>query len=518
MDDRARLARAGTAARVTPEHWRRVEELFHAAAGLPPAARRELLTAAAADDPALADEVRALLASHESGPWALDAPAWAVAADLLDDPHQHPRLRPGQTVGPYRIVGELGRGGMGVVYEAHDTRLRRQVALKALPELYTQDPVRRERLRREAQAAAALTHPAIATIYALEEFDGDLYLATELVRGATLREELRAGPLDAARLLPTLLHLAAGLAAAHAAGIVHRDLKPENIIRCADGTVKILDFGLALVSRADAVTTLRLTETGTALGTPGYMPPEQLGGRGTDARVDVFAFGVVAWELATGTHPFGATTSELLARMAQLLDGQPFTPAAAALPLAGLEPIVRRCLRPDPDDRYASGREIHAALAALGSGASAPPAPLRTGPSAGLRWWRVHQAAVACVDAAMPVACWFVRRWDLPIGSRLFLAVLALSTVAVTMRLNLLFTAIVHEPHLRQQRSRVYPALAAIEAVLGLVLTGAAAAVSGTHDELAAVLVTLGVATLASLAIIEPATTAAALGRSGKES
>ena len=195
----------------------------------------------------------------------------------------------GTDIGPYRIVEEIGRGGMGVVYDAEDTRLRRTVALKALPAEYARDPVRRERLTREARAAAALTHPSIATIYALEEHDGSLYLVSELVRGQTLRDELARGPLPPERLLPTLIELASGLAAAHAAGIVHRDFKPENIVRCLDGRVKILDFGLARLAANET----RLTQTGTALGTPGYMPPEQLAGQDVDARTDVFAFGVV---------------------------------------------------------------------------------------------------------------------------------------------------------------------------------------------------------------------------------
>ena len=167
--------------------------------------------------------------------------------------------------------------------------------------------MRRERLTREARAAASLTHPSIATIYALEELDGSLYLVSELVRGQTLRDELARGPLPPERLLPTLIELASGLAAAHAAGIVHRDFKPENIVRCLDGRVKILDFGLARLAASEP----RLTQTGTALGTPGYMPPEQLAGQDVDARTDVFAFGVVAWELATGVHPLGASAAEL---------------------------------------------------------------------------------------------------------------------------------------------------------------------------------------------------------------
>ena len=492
---------------MTPERWRQINELFHAAVERDDASRQRLLEAAEGSDPELAAEVRSLLAVHDSGDLPLDQPVWAVAPHLLES---EAVLRPGTQTGPYRIVREIGRGGMGVVYEAQDTRLRRAVALKALPSRYTRDPLRRERLTREARAAAALTHPSIATIYALDELDGALYLVSELARGETLRAELQKGPVPVDRLLRTLRELASGLAAAHAAGIVHRDFKPENIVRCSDGRVKILDFGLARMAEADAVTQVRLTQTGTAVGTPGYMAPEQLGGRKVDARTDVFAFGVVAWELATGVHPFGASAAELIERMTDLMDGRPVTAIGAAFPIPGLEPILRRCLRRDPAERYPSGQEILADLERLNAAPSASPAHTRAVDRGGLWWWQMHQAAIAVVVASMPVACWFIRRWDQSIGSKLFLLVLALATISVTIRLNLLFTSRVHPSRTAEQRARVYTSMAAVEAILGLVLLLGAALVAGPNDGLAAVLVTLAVATVASLGVIEPATTAAA--------
>jgi eukaryotic-like serine/threonine-protein kinase len=396
---------------------------------------------------------------------------------------------------------------MGVVYEAEDTRLRRSVALKALPSEYTTDPVRRERLTREARAAAALTHPSIATIFALDELDGALYLVSELVRGETLREELGRGPIAGERLLPTLIDLAGGLAAAHDAGIVHRDFKPDNIVRCTDGRVKILDFGLARAPASDP----RLTQDGTALGTPGYMPPEQLAGQDVDARTDVFAFGIVAWELATGTHPFGASAAQMLEH---LLEGRAVTATAVTLPIPALEPILRRCLRRDLSERYPSAGPVLQDLQALRlTGAqpvATPPRPLETNPATALGWWQVHQAVLAVVIASMPVATWFVRRWNPQMGSWLFLVVLALATISVATRLNLLFTSRVNLPHLRDQRRRVYPVMAGAEAILGVLLLASAALVAGDTDALASVLVTLAVATMASLGVIEPATTAAA--------
>ena len=495
---------------MTPERWRQVNELFHAVVERDPPAQQQLLDATASSDPELAAEVRSLLAVHASSAGFLEEPVWAADPHLIMD--TRPVALPGTAIGQYRIIREIGRGGMGVVYEAEDLRLRRLVAMKALPARYTRDPMRRERLTREARAAAALAHPSIATIYALDELDGALFLVSELVRGETLRDELKRGAVPPSQLLPTLVELASGLAAAHAAGIVHRDFKPENIVRCTDGRVKILDFGLARMAEPDAVTQVRLTQTGMAIGTPGYMAPEQLDGREVDARTDVFAFGVVAWELATGSHPFGASPAELLARMADMMDGRPVTAVGSALPIPALEPLLRRCLRRDPAERFESAEQLVRELENVRRYASAPqPVAAATGQGP-LWWWQFHQALMAGVVASMPIAVWFLRRWEPTNGPRIFLAVLALATVSVTIRLNLLFTSRVNAAHLRAHRARVYGAMAGAELVLGLLLLVSATFVAGPQDALAAVLVTLAVATVASLGIIEPATTAAALG------
>ena len=490
---------------MTPERWRQINELFHAASDLDGPARERLLDDTARSDADLAAEVRSLLAARPRDEKFLEQPAWAEAPTLAFD---EPLTLPGEMTGPYRIIREIGRGGMGVVYEAEDTRLRRSVALKALPSEYATDAVRRERLTREARAAAALSHPSIATIYALDEIDGALYLVSELVRGHTLREEIARGPAPVDRLLRTLIDLAAGLAAAHAAGIVHRDFKPENIVRCPDGRVKILDFGLARI----AVSEPRLTRTGLALGTPGYMPPEQLTGQDVDPRTDVFAFGIVAWELATGTHPFGATTAEMLSHMTDLLEGRAVTTVSAVFPIPGLEPVLRRALRRNPAERYASAGSLLEELEALRLTEAQPvaTATVPESPRPALWWWQVHQAVIAAVIAAMPVATWFVRGWDPILGSPLFLAVLALATISVTIRLNLLFTSRINLPHLGEHRRRVYRTMASVEALLGMLLLIGAARVAGGSDALASVLVTLAVATVASLGVIEPATTAAA--------
>jgi hypothetical protein len=486
---------------VTPERWRHVNELFQATLDRDPAERQQFLETQTAGDPDLLKEVDTLLRSHARAAGFLDEPAWGVAAGLILD---EPLSLTGRQLGPYAVGAEIGRGGMGVVYAARDQRLGRAVALKALTPEFTRDHARRERLTREARAAAALSHPAIATVFALEEIDGELYLVSELIAGSTLRAELAAGALPPDRLLSTLIDVAAALAAAHAHGIVHRDLKPENVIRRSDGQVKVLDFGIARSEpSANATSFTRLTDVGVAIGTPGYMAPEQLVGGNVDFRADVFAFGVLAWELATAEHPFGRDSAAFLARMTELMNGG--APAISrALPLPGLDSIVRKCLRAAPADRYPSAGAVLADLRSLESTGTTP----RVDGDRRLWWWQFHQVSVAVLNVVMTVAVWAMRHWiGRPYGSLIFLLTLMMATASVTLRLNLWFTSRVHPGTLAAHRARVFQAVVGGDALLALLWLTTAALIAGDHDEMAAVLVTTGVATLASLALIEPATT-----------
>ena len=489
---------------MTPERWKKINDLFHSALERNAADREAFLEQAAAGDVALRREVESLLASHGSSDGFLDVPAWGVAPELMFQEDEGGLS--GRTIGPYRVLDVIGRGGMGVVYVAEDTRLGRRVALKALPPDYTTDQTRRERLRREARAAAALTHPSIATIYALEEIGDALFIVSELVQGRTLREELRAGPLPADQLHSTLLDIADALAAAHAQGIVHRDLKPENVMRAPNGRVKILDFGLARwAARGSGITVTQLTQAGGAVGTPGYMAPEQLSGGTIDARTDIFAFGVLASELATGEHPFGPDSAAMLRRMTELMEGRPVSGSGSwSSPL--IEQIVRRCMRASPDERYASGAELVAALRTAISG----PMPAAPPPSSSLWWWQFHQAAMAVVLAAMPAIAWFLRpAIGAPAGSRIFFAALILATVSITLRMNLLFTSRVHPGNLAHQRSVVFPWVPLTDAALAVLLL-VTALMLDNQDALAGLTIALSTVVLASVALIEPATTRAA--------
>jgi hypothetical protein len=489
---------------VNEDRWRQVNALFHDALELPPGERPAFLDRAAERDPELVADVRSLLTHHDSSHGFLEKPVWAAAPELILEPHEMTASLVGRQIGAYRVLREVGRGGMGVVYAARDERLGRTVALKALPPEYTADRRHRDRLAREARAAAAFTHEAIATVYALEDIDGELFIASELVDGETLRVELGRGPTPVDRLLPTLMAIASGLSAAHAHDIVHRDLKPENIIRRTDGQIKILDFGLARITGRQSTVT-RLTEPGTTPGTPGYMAPEQLSGAEADARTDLFAFGVLAWELATGEHPFGSNPALMLARM---MEGRPAT-LSRQLPIPALEPIIRRCLKVAPGDRYPSADAVLEDLRRLASGTRTQIVAV-AGDEA-VWWWQFHQRTVTVVDALAPILIGIAgMRLERRSGTWLFFSALALATVAVTLRLNLLFTARIHPSMLAGHRAKLAVWIAAAELALSLLMAGTAIAVMEVSPVIAAVQVSVAMVMLASLALIEPATTGGA--------
>jgi len=277
----------------------------------------------------------------------------------------------GQQVSHYRIVKELGSGGMGVVYEAEDLKLGRRVALKFLPVEMASNSQMLERFRREARAASALNHPNICTIYAVDEQEGRSFIAMELLEGRTLRERLRDRKIDNEELLDLAVQLADALDAAHGKGIVHRDLKPENIFLTERGQTKILDFGLAkqslepdVVAFTAAPTEAMLTSPGTTMGTAAYMSPEQARGENLDARTDLFSLGVVLYEMATRQQAFGGTTSAVLFDAILNRDPTPPQQINPEVPVR-LQEILGRLLEKDRDVRYQTASDLRAALKGL---------------------------------------------------------------------------------------------------------------------------------------------------------
>ena len=390
------------------DRWRRINELFHAALEREPTARDAFLDTACAGDAALRNEVESLLRMHTETS-VLDRPALEADPELLP-PRDDDDALIGRRLGPYEVTSLLGRGGMGVVYLGFDTRLERPVAIKALPPAFTHDDRLRARLRREAMAAAALSHPGVATVFALEEFEDDLYLVHEYVPGRPLRATMQAreGRMALAEVVAIALDIARALAAAHAHGIIHRDLKPENVMHTPGGGIKVVDFGLARFEQGDGLSAReRLTRPGGAPGTPGYMAPEILRGDPVDARADQFSFGVLLYELVTGRHPFEGTDD--VATVARILDTQPaaLDPARPACPIA-LERVITTCLAKAPRDRYRTTDALVTALEAVleATRQAASAAAPNTSPARGRRTRRACRGGRAREDCATGEDIW----------------------------------------------------------------------------------------------------------------
>jgi serine/threonine-protein kinase len=307
-------------------------------------------------------------------------------------------LLAGSRLGPYEIVAPIGAGGMGEVYRAKDPRLGREVAVKVLPASFSSDPDRMRRFEQEARAAGILNHPNITAVYDVGTLDGSPYVVSELLEGETLRSRLAGGALAPRRAIDYAIQIAHGLAAAHEKGIVHRDLKPENLFVTKDGRVKILDFGLAKLTRREEVgretdlpTTAAGTEPGIVLGTLGYMSPEQVRGKPADARSDIFSFGAILYEMLSGKRAFHGDSAADTMSAILMKEPEELSASNRNLP-PGLDRIVRHCLEKNPEARFHSTHDLAFDLEAL-SDATSP--ALVSGPPTAVRpAWIISGAVV----------------------------------------------------------------------------------------------------------------------------
>ena len=341
------------------DRWRQIEDLFHEASRRDPENRAAFLERACGTDSDLRREVESLLAILDQSEPFLESAVQGAAESYLER-QGAPLIEEGSQLDHYRVIRLLGAGGMGEVYLAEDTSLKRKVALKVLPRHLTRDPLAMRRLEQEAQIVSALNHANLLTVFEFCHFEGRHFLVTEFIEGHTVREMVARGPLEQSKAVDIAAQAAAALSAAHASGVIHRDIKPENIIVRADGCVKVLDFGIAklaeplrMAAAANATTVGRATFGNAVLGTPRYMSPEQARGIRLDKRTDLFSLGAVFYEMLSGQAAFkGDTQNDLIA---DILRSEPAP--IARVPKA-LDAIVSRSLKKDLDLRYQNAESL----------------------------------------------------------------------------------------------------------------------------------------------------------------
>ena len=366
------------------DRWNHVDQLLQSALDIPAVERDAYLRNVCGADRPLEDEVRSLLAAHDRADGFLGAPAIDLAARELagersDDGSQaggDPLI--GQTLSHYRIVEKLGGGGMGVVYKAEDTRLRRSVALKFVSDELSPDPEALSRFAREAQMASALNHTNICTIYDIGKRDQRSFIVMEYLEGTTLQDRLAAGALSLNTLLDVGIQIADALDAAHTAGIIHRDIKPANIFIGPRDRVKVLDFGLAkmrvAVTPQPEVTTIAGTRQGVVIGTAAYMAPEQARGEAVDHRADIWSVGLVLYEMVKGTRPLQAVRLRVEAS-------------------PELERIVSKCLETERELRYQHAADLRTDLERLRRGSDSALTGREQPPATARARWTVVAAA-----------------------------------------------------------------------------------------------------------------------------
>jgi hypothetical protein len=492
----------------------RITDIFIQVLHADPARRPALIRELCGGDAHLTRDITELVSAAER------APSTGGLVNAVLSAQEPPPLSPGTQIRNYTIERLIASGGMGLVYLARDTALNMQVAIKALRPAIAGDADHRRRLKHEAQLMAQLAgHPNIATVHALIDDGEALYIVEECLPGPTLRERLARGPLPVPDALGVGQAILRALGAAHSQRIVHRDLKPENVMRTSTGSWKVLDFGIAKLDAPDPRTTLHATHADQRVGTPLYMSPEQLRGEPLDGRSDLFAFGVLLYEVLTGRHPFtrrgdvGAlsTWTAVLNEAPLRFDADELT----RLP-PGLPDVIARCLEKDPGRRWSSAEHLDAALHAVESGAVSV---VRVAPAGdAVFWWQFHEAAAAVVYWLTLLPIWRVRPWiartEWQVGGAmlafdarlLWLSLIGTVAALSVLRFSFVFVSRNKPSQIHEHHARAIRWVKLGDLVFAALLLGAGLAISAEHQGWAVLLVSLGLGSFVIAWFVEPVT------------